>query len=128
MGREVTGRDAGRLRPAAVYDLARHHGPEAIFVGPASAACPAAVRDPVFREPTAEETARPRQAPGGTPAVRHRLRGGRRRPRPGLLPDRRRPAGEPPGTRVRAPARRHPPAPAPAPGPSDWPGVPLPTD
>jgi hypothetical protein len=66
---EVIVRDGGRLRLAAGYDLTYHHGLEVVLTDPCFVSCPAAFQDPVFREPTAQETARLRRALGGAPPV-----------------------------------------------------------
>ncbi|MGW3173032.1 hypothetical protein [Streptomyces sp. NPDC001153] len=121
---EVIVRDGGQLRLAAGYDLTYHHGLEIVFTAPGFVACPSAFQDPVFREPTADETARLRGALGETlpVVVAFEADGGGPEPvscliaaeglaiLPGLV--QRRP-------RARAQAD---------PGLRDWPGPPLPTD
>ncbi|MGW2649177.1 hypothetical protein ACWC2T_30720 [Streptomyces sp. NPDC001393] len=121
---EVIGWDAGELRLAAGNDLTYHHGLEAVFVAPLLVSCPLAFQDPVFRAPTAAETARLVRALGEAPALVVAFEADAGGPEPlscliaaerleirqGLV--RRRP---------RAPAQA-------APGPCDWPGPPLPTD
>ncbi|GGV15758.1 hypothetical protein GCM10010260_63730 [Streptomyces filipinensis] len=121
---EVLGWDAGRLRLAAGYDLAYHHGLEVDFVTPARVSCPPAFQDPVFRAPTADETACLARTLGETPrlVVAFEADAGGPEPvsclvaaerldiRPGLVP---RPA------HARAQA---------SPAVCDWPGPPLPTD
>jgi hypothetical protein len=121
---EVIVWDGGRLRLAAGYDLTYHHGLEVVFTAPGFVSCPAAFQDPVFREPTAGETARLRRALGEMPPVvaAFEADGGGPEPvscliaaegldiLPGLVPR---------SSRARAQA---------APGLRDWPGPPLPTD
>ncbi|WP_262418473.1 hypothetical protein [Streptomyces sp. SP2-10] len=116
--------DAGRLRPAAAHHLTYHHGLEVVFTDTGFVSCPAAFQEPRFREPTVEETARPRRTLGETPSavVAFEADGGGPEPvscltaaedpeiRPGFVP------GHP-----RAGAQA-------VPGPRDWPGPPLPTD
>ncbi|WP_236053758.1 hypothetical protein [Streptomyces musisoli] len=60
--------DAGRLRPAAAHHLTYHHGLEVVFTDTGFVSCPAAFQEPRFREPTVEETARPRRTLGETPS------------------------------------------------------------
>ncbi|MFJ5033224.1 hypothetical protein ACIQB5_35320 [Streptomyces sp. NPDC088560] len=66
---EVIVWDGGLLRLAAGYDLTYHHGLEVVLTDPCFVSCPATFQDPVFREPTAQETARLRRALGGAPPV-----------------------------------------------------------
>ncbi|GHI02206.1 hypothetical protein AQI88_27095 [Streptomyces cellostaticus] len=121
---EVIVWDGGQLRLAAGYDLTYHHGLELVFADPVFVSCPSGFQDPVFRAPTAEETARLGRALGEAPplVVAFEADAGGREPvscliaaerldiLPGLVP-------------------RHPRAGAEAaPGARDWPGPPLPTD
>jgi hypothetical protein len=66
---EVIVGDGGQLRLAAGYDLTYHHGLEIVFTAPVFVSCPWSFQDPVFRAPTAEETARVRRALGEAPPV-----------------------------------------------------------
>ncbi|MFJ9867876.1 hypothetical protein [Streptomyces sp. NPDC101165] len=65
---EVIVRDGGWLRLAAGYDLTYHHGLELVFGAPL-VSCPPSFQDPVFRAPTAEETASLVRALGEAPPV-----------------------------------------------------------
>ncbi|WP_225830357.1 hypothetical protein [Streptomyces sp. NK08204] len=121
---EVIVWDVGQLRLAAGHDLTHHHGLELVFADPVFVCCPHAFQDPVFRAPTAEETARLTRSLGGTPpvVVAFEADGGGPEPvsclvaaerldiLPGFVPRH-------PGAGARA-----------APAPRDWPGAPLPTD
>ncbi|MFE0514911.1 hypothetical protein [Streptomyces sp. NPDC058964] len=122
--REVIVWDAGQLRLAAGYDHTHHHGPELVFAGPSFVSCPLTFQDPVFRPPTADETARLARTlieepplvvgfeadAGGTAPVSCLVAAERLDILPGLVP-------------------RHPRAGAEtAPAAPDWPGPPLPTD
>ncbi|MFF4575322.1 hypothetical protein [Streptomyces sp. NPDC001410] len=66
---EVIVWDGGQLRLAAGYDLTYHHGLELVFVDAVFVCCPHSFQDPVFRAPTAEETARLVRALGEAPPV-----------------------------------------------------------
>lgn len=121
---EVVIWDGGQLRLAAGYDLTCHHGLELVFVDPFFVSCPAGFQDPVFRDPTAEETARLVRMLGETPplVVAFEADAGGLEPAscliaaerldilPGLVP-----------RQAHAGARA-------APRARDWPGPPLPTD
>jgi hypothetical protein len=116
--------DGGQLRLAAGYDLTYHHGLEVAFGAPAFVSCPTGFQDPVFRAPTAEETAHVARTLGETPpfVVAFEADAGGPEPVscliaaerleivPGLVP-------------------RHPrPGAAACPSVPDWPGPPLSTD
>ncbi|MGJ5752827.1 hypothetical protein FB563_0935 [Streptomyces puniciscabiei] len=121
---EVIVWDGGQLRPAAGYDLTRHHGLEVVFTAPALVSCPPAFQDPVFREPTAEERARLRRTPGGTPPVVVAFEADGGGPEPVSCPIAAEGLDILPGL---VPRRSHARAQA-SPAPRDWPGPPLPTD
>lgn len=62
--------DGGQFRLAAGYDLSYSHGLELIFIEPLFVTCPSTFRDPVFREPTPDETSLvTRQVGEASPAV-----------------------------------------------------------
>ncbi|OIK23330.1 hypothetical protein [Streptomyces malaysiense] len=134
---EVTGRDPGALRLAADHDLTYHHALEVVFVAPALVSCPLAFQDPVFRAPTAEESARLARTlgettpvvvafeadAGGYEPVSCLIAAERVEIRHGLVRRSRR-APDP-----RTPGSGAPDAPGPpAGGTPRWPGVPLSTD
>ncbi|MEU6092090.1 hypothetical protein ABZ865_36040 [Streptomyces sp. NPDC047085] len=121
---EVIVWDGGQLRLAAGYDLTHHHGLELVFVAPAFVSCPPDFQDPVFRAPTAEETARLARQPGETPplVVAFEADAGGRGPVSCLVAAER--LDILPGLVQRHPAS----GPQAASGVADWPGPPLPTD
>ncbi|MFG2358248.1 hypothetical protein [Streptomyces sp. NPDC048521] len=121
---EVIAWDAGQLRLAAGYDLTYHHGLELVLLDPVLVSCPPSFQDPVFRAPTARETARLRRALGAEAAlvVAFEAVSGGPEPVSCLVAAERldiRPGQLRRHARPRAQA---------APGPRDWPGPPLPTD
>ncbi|MFJ3309262.1 hypothetical protein ACIPSA_40700 [Streptomyces sp. NPDC086549] len=121
---EVIAWDAGRLRLAAGYDLTHHHGLELVFVAPTFVSCPPGFQDPVFRPPTAEETARLTEALGETPpfVVAFEADAGGREPVSCLVAAERLDI-------LSGFVPRHPrPGKETAPAAHDWPGPPLPTD
>ncbi|MQY38392.1 hypothetical protein SRB17_64050 [Streptomyces sp. RB17] len=121
---DVIGWDAGELRLAAGHDLAYHHGLEVVFVAPLFASCPFAFQDPVFRAPTAEETARLVRTLGETPAlvVAFEADAGGPEPLSCLI------AAERLEVRQGVVQRRPRACAQAGPGLRDWPGPPLPTD
>ncbi|WBO63340.1 hypothetical protein [Streptomyces camelliae] len=121
---EVIVWDGGHLRLAAGHDLTYHHGLEVVFTAPGFVACPSAFQDPVFREPTAEETARLRRALGETPPVVVAFEADAGGPAPVSCLVAAEGLDILPGLVHRHPRARE----RPAPGPADWPGAPLPTD
>ncbi|MFJ9815330.1 hypothetical protein ACIRU3_08650 [Streptomyces sp. NPDC101151] len=121
---EVIVWDGGQLRLAAGHDLAYHHGLELVFVAPVFVSCPPGFQDPVFRAPTAGETARLVRELGETPplVVAFEADAGGREPATCLVAAER--LDIVPGF-----VRRQPRAGAEAaPDARDWPGPPLPTD
>ncbi|MEU6070239.1 MULTISPECIES: hypothetical protein [Streptomyces] len=122
--REVIVRDAGQLRLAAGHDLTWHHGLELVFVAPVFVSCPLDFQDPVFRPPTAEETARLARTLGETPPLVVAFEADAGGAEPVSCPIAAERLDILPGL-----VHRHPRAGAHiAPAARDWPGPPLPTD
>ncbi|WP_411135589.1 hypothetical protein [Streptomyces sp. C10] len=66
---DIVAWDPGRLRLGAGYDISYAHGLELVFSDLVFVTCPAAFRDPVFREPTPDEARLVARQVGETPAV-----------------------------------------------------------
>ncbi|MDX2563156.1 hypothetical protein PV371_26345 [Streptomyces sp. TX20-6-3] len=66
---DVVAWNSGKFRLGAGHDLTYHHGLELVFSDPVFVSCPSAFHDPVFREPTPEETRMVTRRTGGAPPV-----------------------------------------------------------